>query len=40
MKHVGKRGMNETRVGVGCRGLHRFLKCPQCLFIVISEHMT
>ena len=26
VKHVGKRGMNETRVGVGCRGLHRFLK--------------
>ena len=28
--------MDETRVGVGWRGLHRFFKGSQCMFTVIS----
>ncbi len=38
MGQLGWDGWNEK--SVGWRGLHRFLKCPQCTFIVISEAST
>ena len=28
-------GMDEMRVGVGWRGLHRFFKCPQCMLTMM-----
>ena len=43
MRHVGKRGMNETRVKCRMQRSTSISQVPprtQCLFIVVSEHMT